>query len=81
MLKAVFAYAVLRGLLDALTKRPDLHKRLLMVRLTKVMRAAAVAFGPFNDSLSELARDFHGFALALREYERWVGQYEKDGET
>ncbi len=40
MFKAVFLYAVVRGILDHLTGRPDLHERLAKIELARVFTAA-----------------------------------------
>ncbi len=50
--KAVLLWAVLRGLLDALTRRPDLEGRLAAVMRDRKWREA-------DRALRELARDTH----------------------
>ena len=75
--RVAFAYALLRGLLDWLTRRPDLQRRLFVMRLNKAFRATRPAMQRLAESTLAVAADFRRFYHAHREYERWVGQYER----
>jgi hypothetical protein len=64
--RVLFLYAVVRGLLDALTRRPDLHRRLLSVMIRRQARRAVVALRPATDATRELAENFAKLARDMQ---------------
>jgi hypothetical protein len=64
--RVLFLYALLRGLLDALTRRPDLHRRLLSVMIRRQARLAVVALRPATDAMRELGENLAKLARDMQ---------------
>jgi hypothetical protein len=70
--KVVFLWAILRGILDYLSGRPNLHERLATVRLNQSRRAIKEAhrhlFAAASELASALAQEVLRVAKAWRSY-------------
>ena len=66
MFKVVFAYALLRGILDALAGRANLEERLMSIAVGRAYRQIRQSVKAVQPAVIELGRAAHELALAFR---------------
>jgi hypothetical protein len=64
--RGLFLYALLRGLVDALVRRPDVHRRILTVLIERQVRLARAAFRPISRHIKTIGEEFLELAKKRR---------------
>jgi hypothetical protein len=73
--RALFLWAIFRGILDALLRRPDVKRRILEVMLKRMVRSARAHVNPAMNQLSELSRNFY---LLSKKYEKETEKFGRE---